>query len=174
MASRTLKYFMTAEAALKKIKIQKLRKEDRKDFSDFLKVFQTIFKTVVADESEKETEEYKRRYMREYMREYNRRKKEAFQQKEEQARTYRQSYYAKNKERLRKERIRKRQEQQERLRNYAKVDFDTMFRSCQNHQELRKLWHKLQKEHHPDLGGNNNISRDINIAYDKAKERLHT
>lgn len=42
-----------------------------------------------------------------------------------------------------------------------------MFRDCKTLEELKKTYHKLVMEHHPDRGGDLEMMKNVNVAYDK-------
>ena len=48
-----------------------------------------------------------------------------------------------------------------------------MFKTCKNLSELKKEYRRLAFMYHPDHGGNPEAMKDLNNAYDKAKQALN-
>ncbi|MEM9774069.1 MAG: hypothetical protein AAF902_05785 [Chloroflexota bacterium] len=48
------------------------------------------------------------------------------------------------------------------------MNFTSVFNNCKNEVEIKKLYKKLAKENHPDLGGSDEAMKSLNAAYKKA------
>ena len=46
------------------------------------------------------------------------------------------------------------------------------FTDCKNAEELKKEYHRLARENHPDLGGDTATMQQINAEFEKAAERI--
>ena len=54
------------------------------------------------------------------------------------------------------------------------MNFNELFRNCENLEDLKKLYRKLAMKHHPDHGGSVKDMQEINSLYEKYFEILKT
>ncbi|MBW4565984.1 MAG: hypothetical protein KME32_33890 [Mojavia pulchra JT2-VF2] len=60
----------------------------------------------------------------------------------------------------------------EELTNSETDEFEDDFSRCQNTKEIKALYRKLSKSHHPDNGGNTEVFKSLNRSYNLALERM--